>query len=55
VKPEALASRQSLSVREWFWTGLIQDSPVAVALLSGLILLGLSALIAGALVLAEMK
>ncbi len=32
--------RPSLSVREWFWTGLIQDRPMAIALLSGLILSG---------------
>ena len=38
---------QDLSVRQWFWTGLIQDRPLAIAILSGLLLLILSALIAG--------
>jgi hypothetical protein len=52
IQPEALPPRQSLSVREWFWTGLIQDSPLAIALLAGLILLGLSAVIGGACMLA---
>lgn len=47
--------RQSLSVREWFWTGLLQDSPIAIALLSGLILLGLSAAVAGLCMLAGMR
>ncbi len=47
--------RQSLSVREWFWTGLLQDRPIAIALLSGLILLGLSAAVAGLCMLAGMR
>lgn len=38
---------QDLSVRQWFWTGLIQDRPLAIAILSGLVLLVLSALVAG--------
>ena len=38
---------QDLSVRQWFWTGLIQDRPLAIAILSGLLLLVLSALVAG--------
>ena len=47
--------RQSLSVREWFWTGLLQDRPIAIALLSGLILLGLSAVVAGLCMFAGMR
>lgn len=41
------------SVRQWFWMGLIQDRPLAIALLAGLVLVGLSALAAGLCVLAE--
>jgi hypothetical protein len=52
MEPEALPPRQTASLRQWFWTGLIQDRPIAVALLSGLILLGLCALIGGACMLA---
>lgn len=52
MEPEALPSRQAMSLRQWFWIGLIQDRPIAVALLSGLILLGLCALIGGACLLA---
>jgi hypothetical protein len=43
----------SLSVRQWFWTGLVQDRPTVIAWLSGLVLLGLSALAAGLCFLAE--
>lgn len=32
---------------QWFWMGLVQDRPAALALLSGLVLLALSALVAG--------
>jgi len=42
---------QSLSVREWFWTGLLHDRPMAIALISVLILLGLSAILGGVCVL----
>ncbi len=35
------------SIRQWFWMGLIQDRPVAIALLSGLVLSLLAALVAG--------
>jgi hypothetical protein len=42
-----------LSVRQWFWIGLIQDRPLVIALLSGLVLLGLSALAAGLCFVAE--
>lgn len=42
-----------LSVRQWFWMGLVQDRPLAIALLSGLTLLALSALVAGICFLAE--
>lgn len=41
------------SVRQWFWMGLIQDRPLVIALLSGLVLLGLSALAAGLCLLAQ--
>ncbi len=42
-------SRQApgTSLRQWFWMGLVQDRPFVIALLSGLVLLGLSALAAG--------
>ena len=36
-----------LSVRQWFWMGLVQDRPVAIALLSGLVLALVAALVAG--------
>jgi excisionase family DNA binding protein len=42
---------QDLSVRQWFWNGLTQDRPVTIAILFGLVLLILSALIAGVCVL----
>ena len=35
------------SLRDWFWMGLIQDRPLAIALLSGLVLALLAALVAG--------
>jgi hypothetical protein len=41
------------SVRQWFWIGLVQDHPVVIALLSGFVLLALSALGAGLCWLAE--
>jgi excisionase family DNA binding protein len=41
------------SVRQWLWTGLVQDRPAAIALLSGLVLLTLSALVAALCALAE--
>jgi excisionase family DNA binding protein len=41
------------SMRQWFWMGLIQDRPLALALLAGLTLLTLSALVAAACLLAE--
>ncbi|MEN6338190.1 MAG: hypothetical protein ABFE01_28365 [Phycisphaerales bacterium] len=47
AKPEVAPSRQSLSVREWFWTGLLQDRPITIALLSGIVLLTVSGLVAG--------
>ena len=50
--PEALP-HQNLSVREWFWNGLLQDRPIAIALLSAMALLVLSGLVAGACWLAE--
>lgn len=53
TEPQALPARQSLSVREWFWTGLIQDRPAAIALLSGLVILILSALVAGVCILTD--
>ncbi len=42
-----------LSIRQWFWIGLVQDRPVAIALLAGLILSLLSALVAGLCYLAQ--
>lgn len=53
IPPEAQAQPQSLSVRQWFWTGLIQDRPLAIAILSGLVLLALASLVAGVCALAE--
>jgi hypothetical protein len=47
------AEVRNLSLRQWFWTGLVQDRPAAIALLSGLILLTLSALVAGLCLFAE--
>ena len=41
------------TVRQWFWMGLVQDRPTAIALLSGLVLLALSALAAGICLVAE--
>lgn len=41
------------SVRQWFWNGLIQDRPLTVAILFGLVLLSLSALIVGVYVLSS--
>ena len=41
------------TVRQWFWMGLVQDRPAAIALLSGLVLLGLAALAAAVCLLAE--
>jgi hypothetical protein len=41
------------SVRQWFWMGLVQDRLTAIALLAGLVLLGLSALVAGICLVAE--
>jgi len=46
VRP-ARRSLPALSVRQWFWMGLLQDRPTAIALLTGLVLLLLSALAAG--------
>lgn len=42
-----------LSLRQWFWMGLIQDRPVAIALLAGLVLALLAALAAGLCYLAQ--
>lgn len=41
------------TLRQWFWMGLVQDRPSAIALLSGLVLLALSALVAGICLTAE--
>ena len=41
------------TLRQWFWMGLVQDRPSAIALLSGLALLALSALAAGICLAAE--
>lgn len=53
IPPGAQAQPQNLSVRQWFWTGLIQDRPMAIAILSGLVLLALASLVAGVCALAE--
>ena len=42
-----------LSVQQWFWMGLVQDRPVAIALLAGLALGLLAALVAGLCYLAQ--
>jgi hypothetical protein len=42
-----------LSLRQWFWMGLIQDRPMAIALLAGLALSLLAALVAGLCFLAQ--
>ncbi len=42
-----------MSLRQWFWMGLTQDRPVAIALLSGLVLALLAALVAGLCFLAQ--
>jgi len=44
-----------LSIRQWFWMGLVQDRPVAIALLAGLALGLLSALVAGLCYLAQVS
>lgn len=51
--PEVRTQRQTLSLREWFWTGLLQDDPVAIILLCGCVLLILSAVAAGAYLLKD--
>jgi excisionase family DNA binding protein len=43
----------TMTLRQWFWMGLVQDRPAAIALLSGLVLLALSALVAGMCLAAE--
>lgn len=49
IRPPSAVRRDApgLSVRQWFWMGLVQDRPLVIALLASLILLGLSALAAG--------
>jgi excisionase family DNA binding protein len=42
-----------MSVRQWFWIGLIQDRPLAIVLLSGGVLALLAALAAGLCFLAQ--
>jgi hypothetical protein len=54
MRPETPSSGSHASIREWFWTGLIQDRPVTIALLSALVLLALSALAVGAHMLADL-
>jgi len=41
------------SLRQWFWMGLVQDSPVAIALLSGLVLALVAVIVAGLCFLAQ--
>lgn len=52
-QPDALPPRPNLSLREWFWTGLIQDNPIAIALLTVTILLALAGAVVGAWALAD--
>jgi hypothetical protein len=52
-KPPVHVQAQSLSVREWLWSGLTQDRPVAIAVLFGFVLTILAALAAGVCLLAE--
>jgi hypothetical protein len=53
VRPPAVVVRPPAStppaqtLGQWLWMGLVQDRPSAIALLSGLVLLALSALAAG--------
>jgi len=47
--------RHPSSIRQWFWMGLVQDRPTAIALLAGLILLVLSAVAVGICFLAESR
>ncbi len=51
-RPDYRPSRH-LSLGQWFWMSLIQDRPLALALLSGLILALLAALVAGLCFLAQ--
>ncbi len=44
-----------LSVRQWFWMGLVQDRPVAIALLSGLTLALVAVLVAGLCFLTQIR
>jgi excisionase family DNA binding protein len=46
VRPPA-STPPAQTLGQWFWMGLVQDRPSAIALLSGLALLALSALAAG--------
>jgi excisionase family DNA binding protein len=41
------------SVRQWLWMGLVQDRPLAIALLAGLVLALAAALVAGLCFLAQ--
>jgi excisionase family DNA binding protein len=52
VRPPSCAPPTD-TLRQWFWMGLVQDRPAAIALLSGLVLLALSALVAGICLAAE--
>ncbi len=53
IEREIQMSLQELSVREWFWNGLVQDRFPAIAILSGMALLALLAVAAGICFLAE--
>lgn len=52
-EPETRIQPQNQSLAQWFWTGLIQDSPVTIALFSTLILLLLAALVGGVCMLVD--
>jgi hypothetical protein len=47
VVPPSACTPPAQTLGQWFWMGLVQDRPLTLALLSGLVLLALSALAAG--------
>lgn len=53
MRPELSTSPPPLTLRQWIWNGLIQDRPLVIATLAGLLLMTLSAAVAGACLLLE--
>jgi len=51
---QAVTSPPAPSVKQWFWSGLTQDRPLVIAILSGLALLILTGTVVGVCLLAEM-